>query len=61
MSRNRFASHGDTDGLQKSIDKVAKEATNDEISEKLNAINITLRLLLLHANRATGADFTEGD
>lgn len=61
MGRGRFNDRIDGDGLRKSIDKTAQEDTSLTIEERMECLEVSMKLLLLHAEIVTGEQFTEDD
>ena len=61
MVRGRTQSRGNTDALIKEVEEVSQEVTLTTIDERMENIELLLKLLILHAEKITDEDFTEID
>lgn len=61
MARGRTQSRSDVDTLIQETEEVTQEATSRSIEDRLQDIELTMKLLLLHAQFVTKEIFTEDD
>ena len=61
MGRGRVQSNPNVDSLIKETKEVSQEVTLNSLDERLENIEVLLKVLILHAEKITDEDFTEID
>lgn len=61
MSRGRFTSRGDSDGIKSKLEDVSQEDKQEVLIETVQILNELLGRLVLHMECVTGEIFTEED